>query len=47
MRGPAAAEVTAAAAAAAPQKLRRQLTQLAAGQAAAVWVEMVGQWAAG
>lgn len=46
MRGPAAAEVTAAAAAVS-QRLRLQLTQQAAGQAVAVWLEMVGQLAAG
>lgn len=48
VKGP-AAEVMAAAgavAAAVLQKLRLQLMQQAAEQAVAVWIEMVGQWAA-
>lgn len=45
VKGPAAAEVTVAAAAL--QCLRLQMTQLVAGQAAAVLIEIVGQWAAG
>lgn len=48
-RGPAAAaaEATAAAAAAAMRKLRLRPTRQAAGRAAAVRIEMFGQWAAG
>lgn len=49
-RGPAAAaaEATAAAAAAAAMRKRRlRPTQQAAGRAAAVRIEMFGQWAAG
>lgn len=47
VKGPAAAEETAAAAAAVLQRLQLQLTQQAAEQAVAAWIEMVGQWAAG